>query len=133
MKKRIVAIALLLCLVFLLGSCTTEGGYEYDGLYTYDVGDELEAEINELTDLFNTLFSGTTLELFEDGTWEIKKHIFFFLSFDIASGSYELSGGTYYLYGFDWDIDALGHTTEAGFDIDIYVESHRILTLSYLN
>lgn len=133
MKKRIIAIALILCFVFLLGSCTTEGGYEYDGLYTYEVGEELEAELNELTDLFNTLFSETTLVLSEDGTWEIKKHIFWFISFDIASGSYELSDGTYYLYGLEWDTDARGYVTETGFEIDLYVEGYKILTLNYLN
>ena len=133
MKKRIIAVALILCFVFLLGSCTPEGGYKYDGLYTYDVDDEVADALSELTDLFNTLFSDTVLTISDDGTWEIKKYILFFISFEVASGTYELSDDTYYLEGMEWDVDALGHATATGFEIDIYVESYRILTLNYLS
>ena len=132
MKKRILLIALVLCMVVSLCSCSVFGHYDKKYAYSSIQVNEAPYEIAQLKDSLDFVYDETFLKLSDDGTWCIDMNIILFINSNIDEGTYTMDGDTYVFEGFEYGMDARGYETEEGFDICFYWDDVKALTLTFV-
>jgi len=127
MKKRILLIALVICMALTLCSCDL--GKDDAKTYVYDsIDSPYEAEgQDELLETMESVYEKTHLKISEDGTWSVEMNIFWFVNTDIDEGTYKEEGGRYIFEGFDYGINAYGYETEDGFDFVFHMSEDEAL------
>ena len=121
MKKRIIAVLLLVCSLFVLCSCALNAGAEQTYSFS-NASVHLQVDGYEyMDDTMEFVYEETFLKIFSDGTWVIDMEMFLFLNSNIDQGTYTLENGRYTFEGFEYGMDAVGQKTASGFEIDFYI------------
>lgn len=117
MKKRIIAVSLIVTFIVILLCGCGHGGketYKYSHATATSYGSDYEFK-----ETVEFVYSDTNLKLYEDGTWCIDTPVFLFFNMKIDKGTYEIdSTGRYVFDGFEYGLSSYG--THEGNTFKIY-------------
>ena len=122
MKKRLLVVLLITCMVFATCSCGF-GGIGKTEKYDY-VRTAMWTTVDEYPNFGKTLdfiYEDTVLKMKDDGTWVIDFNIILFINSKIDKGTYTIDGEKYLMDGFEYSMETIGRKTDDGFKIDFYV------------